>query len=151
MIIDSLKNSAFYYGLDEKFLKAFKTLQEINLKHLDCGTYKIHNDSIIMYIMEYETKLAEECLWEKHEKHIDIQYIISGREKIGYVNANNISITSKYNEERDVSFGEAEGNFFCINEGDFVIFTPNDGHMPSLIIEEKNLVKKAVIKILVNN
>lgn len=151
MIIDNINNSEFYYGLGEKFLKAFKYLKEIDLKGLKCGKYNIDGDDIFLSIMEYKTKSIETCLWEAHRNYIDIQYIIEGKEKMGYTNISNIQTTIEYNENSDVLFGNGDGQFVNINEGEFIIFTPEDAHMPSIKIDDTLTVKKVVVKIKINN
>lgn len=149
MIIDRLENSKFYYGLGIAFETSFKYLQKVDLENLKCGKYDIDGNRIFVNIMEYETKNVDECLWEAHKQYVDIQYIISGREKMGYINYEDIDITNEYKTNTDVLFGTGTGQFLNVKKGEFVIFTPNDGHMPSLNIERLEYVKKAVIKILI--
>ena len=146
MIVDKLKNSNNYYGLSEGISKGFKYLEETNLLDLDCGIYEIDGKNIFVSIDEYLGKNIDDCLWEGHKKYIDIQYIISGEEKFGYLSNDNLDITVNYDEEKDIYFGKGEGQFLTLKEGEFIIFTPSDAHMPSLMVNE-NLVKKAVVKV----
>ena len=149
MIIDRLENCEFYYGLGINFKRAFEYLKSVDLNNIECGKYEIDGNNIFISIMEYTTKNIDECLWEAHKKYIDIQYVISGSEKMGYINVNNISIINGYNSDNDILFGEGVGQFTIVKEGEFTIFTPNDGHMPSLNVNNPEVVKKAVIKILI--
>lgn len=150
MIIDRLNNSKFYYNLGLRFEKAFKYLEQTNLQDIECGIHHIEDHCIYVSIMEYTTKVEEECLWEAHRKYIDIQYIISGKEKMGYVNVDKIKTTIEYNNETDIMFGETKGEFLIVEQGSFIIFTPYDGHMPSVMVNEGETIKKAVIKILLD-
>lgn len=149
MIVDKLKNSSFYYALNDKFEKAFKFLEENNLEEMECGRYEIDGNNLFISIMEYNTVSEDKCLWEAHKKYIDIQYIIHGSEKMGYTNVHNINITKSYDENKDILFGEGRGSFINVSKGEFVIFTPNDGHMPNINIDNSQYVKKAVVKILI--
>lgn len=149
MIVDSLKNSELYYGLGENFEKAFKFLKESNLEEIECGKYEIDDNKVFAMVMEYNTKSAEESVWEAHKKFIDVQYIIKGKEKMGYVPLEKVEITEEYNAEKDVMFGKADGDFVTIEEGCFAIFMPKDGHMPSTNADEVTNMKKAVVKIAV--
>ncbi|QAA34394.1 YhcH/YjgK/YiaL family protein [Clostridium manihotivorum] len=149
MIIDKLDNGYDYYGLEERIRKALDYLKNTDLAELDPGKYQIEDDKIYVMVSEYDTKSAEGALWEAHKKYIDIQYMINGSEKMGYTNVDNINITSQYDEEKDVMFGTADGDFVSVEAGMFVIFNTQDGHMPSICFEKSEKVKKAVVKVLV--
>lgn len=146
MIVDKLENSNNYYGLGEKIEKGFKYLKENNLLDIECGIYEIDGRNIFVSVEEYLGKNINDCLWEGHKKYIDIQYIIRGKEKFGYINNEELNITVNYDEERDIYFGKGKGRFLSLKEGEFIIFTPSDAHMPRIKVDE-NIIKKAVVKV----
>ena len=150
MIIDKLDNGTYYYGIGTRMQKALDYLKNTNLADLEPGKYQIENYEIYAMVFEYETKSIEGVLWEAHKQYIDIQYMIKGSEKMGYTNAENIVTTVEYDREKDILFGTASGDFLTVKEGIFVIFTPQDGHMPSISIEKSEKVKRAVVKVLVD-
>ena len=145
MIIDKLENACFYYNLNAKIEKALRYLQDNDLSEFDNGKYEIDNDNIFVLIQDYDTKT--EGKWEAHEKYIDIQYIIKGREKMGYVNIDELKPVTDYDKDKDILFLEGDGNFVIADEGYFVIFAPQDAHMPGMMIDMPEYVKKAVVKI----
>ncbi|WP_160677252.1 YhcH/YjgK/YiaL family protein [Clostridium sp. C8-1-8] len=149
MIIDKLDNGNNYYGLGARIRKALDYLKNTDLAELQPGRYQIEDDEIYAMVSEYDTKSVEGVLWEAHKKYIDIQYVINGSEKMGYINVDNIKITSQYDEEKDIMFGTAYGDFVTVEAGMFIIFNPQDGHMPSIILERPERVKKVVVKVLV--
>lgn len=148
MIIDKLKNGTYYYGIGAKIQKAIEYLRNTNLVELEPGKYNIEDDKIYAMVSEYDTKSMDGVLWEAHRSYIDIQYMIKGSEKMGYTNVENIKTTVEYDGEKDILFGTANGDFVTVQEGMFVIFTPQDGHMPSISCEKTEKVKKVVIKIV---
>ncbi|OGI17995.1 MAG: hypothetical protein A2287_00835 [Candidatus Melainabacteria bacterium RIFOXYA12_FULL_32_12] len=145
MIIDKLENACFYYNLNAKIEKALRYLQDNDPSEFDNGKYEIDNDNIFVLIQDYDTKT--EGKWEAHEKYIDIQYIIKGREKMGYVNIDELKPVTDYDKDKDILFLEGDGNFVIADEGYFVIFAPQDAHMPGIMIDAPEYVKKAVVKI----
>ncbi|MDP4091359.1 MAG: YhcH/YjgK/YiaL family protein [Bacillota bacterium] len=149
MIIDKLSNAASYYGLSSKIEGALRYLQDNDLETLKPDTYYIDGSYMYLSVSEYETKKSSEAFWEAHRKYIDVQYIIQGVEKMGYTNVENIKVTAEYDENRDVLFGEGTGDFVTVQEGSFVIFMPQDAHMPNIAVKETGHVRKAVIKILI--
>jgi len=149
MIIDKLSNAKQYYGVSQRIEKALKYLEVTDLVKLEIGKYEIDGKNIFAVVSEYETKDIEQGKWEGHKKHIDIQFVASGEEKIGYSHINKMKESSEYNKEKDVLFFKGEGNLLLVNEGTFAIFAPEDVHMPGIRVENGQHVKKVIVKILV--
>lgn len=147
MIIDSLKNAHFYYGINTKFAIALKFLIKTDFSGFLDGKYEINKDNIFAIVQTYNTKPNENDLFEAHRKYIDIQYVIEGKELIGYTNINNLMQKSPYNSDNDIIFMEGKGDFFELSSDKFGIFMPQDAHKPSIAIDQPSLVKKVVIKI----
>ena len=149
MIIDDLKNAKNYYGLSKNLEKAFKFLENNDLKNFKEGIFKIEGDDIYMNVQAYETKPIEEGKWEAHKKYIDIQYMIEGEEKFGFCNIDKLQIKTPYNEEKDVYFLDGDaGEFVTAKAGEFLIFYPQDAHMPCLSVKESKKIKKTIVKII---
>jgi len=148
MIIDKIENIDFYGNLDKNFKLGFDFIISKDLDTLECGRYEL-SDEVYVNIQEYDTKLEDTAQFEAHLKYADIQYIISGEEKLGYLNNENFEVTTEYNEENDIVFGNSNGKetFFTANKGDFLIFFPQDAHKPSIAISEPSKVKKLVVKV----
>lgn len=147
MIVDNIKNAHLYFGINEKYKTALEFLQNTDLKSLENGKYPIQGEDIYIIVQEYETKPEKDGQLEAHKKYTDIQYIITGQEKLGYINIDKFSPKTFYDTDKDIIFGGGNCDFIKANEGDFLIFTPQDAHMPCISINESLQVKKAVIKI----
>ena len=148
MIIDSLSNAKQYYGISERVEKAFKYLQGEDLAKLEIGKYEIDGKNIFATVYEYKPKNIEQGKWEAHKKYLDIQFVICGKEKMGYASINEMKISSEYNEEKDILFLEGEGDYLSVNEGTFALFAPDDAHMPGIEAGKGQNVKKIVVKVL---
>lgn len=150
MIIDKLENAEFYYGLGEKYKKALEFLKNTDMKNLENGKHEIDGDEIFVAVQDYQTKSENEAEFEAHKKYTDIQFIITGEEKLGYGNIKDFSPTTNYDEEKDLVFlknNESKNEFATAKENYFLIFAPQDAHMPCISINESSYVKKAVVKI----
>ena len=56
--------------------------------------------------------------------------------------------STAYDKEKDVEFLNGKKfNFVDVQEGDFVIFYPNDVHAPMLSVKEPTDIKKVIVKI----
>lgn len=149
MIYDRLSNCEQYYILGEKFKKAFEFLKNTDLKSIEDGSYEIDGKEIYANVQSLKTKPIEEKKWEVHRNYIDIQYVIKGKEKMGYGILEDFEeITIPYDNDKDVGFlNGKEFNFIDVKEGNFVIFYPNDVHAPMLAYSEPIDIKKVIVKI----
>ncbi len=150
MIYDKLNNCEQYYSLNEKFKKAFEFLKNTDLVNLDEGSYEIDGKNIYANVQSVDLKPIEQKKWEVHRKYIDIQYVITQKEKMGYGILEDFNkIIEKYDEDRDVEFLDGEKyNFINVDGGYFVIFYPNDVHAPMLRVDKQEKIKKVIVKIL---
>ena len=150
MIIDVLENANLYLEVNSKLNKAFNFLRNIDLLKLDIGKYEIEGTNIYAIVDNYFTRSKEEGLWEAHRRYIDIQFVVKNKEQMGYANLGQMQNCTKYDQEKDILFFKGTGSYFIIPAGTFVIFTPQDVHMPGIAIENPEAVKKIVLKILIN-
>lgn len=97
----------------------------------------------------YLTKPAEAGKWEAHERFIDVQVVVEGRELMGVIEAGRLTLTEDYRAERDLMFfaALAGGSTLRVAAGEAAVFFPADGHMPSLADGEPVLVRKTVVKV----
>jgi len=121
-------------------------LKEHDLKTVETGKYPLEN-GVLVNVMEITTKTEEK--WEVHKKFLDIQIIISGKEKMGYGDVSSMNETVAYNPDKDVFYVDGKGGSYIeVSEGEFVIFDVTDAHAPGLSVDgSPTQVKKAVVKI----
>ena len=124
MIIDTLDNAAKYSSVHPLFAKAFEFLYSIDLKNVEVGKYEI-SEGLNYVVVEKEGMTAEESTakFECHNKHIDIQLCIRGKEKLGWKPRNDCkSLKAEYNAEKDVLFyNDSPDTFFELTDNQFVI------------------------------
>ena len=147
MIIDVLTNSKKYELLNNNFKIVFDYLKNNNLKEMALGRHEIKGDELFFNLQEGETKPVQKL--EAHKKYIDIQVVITGEEYMGYTNISNTTVCEEYNEEKDVMFLNGKVDKLRADETRFLIFYPEDAHMPSLCLTEPQNVRKAIFKILI--
>jgi len=147
MVFDQLKNAHLYFPLGERIAKALQYLANTDFKNVEPGTYEIDGENIFAIVQLYNTKPSSITKWESHKKYIDIQYMVSGKEKMGFTDSKKVIVMQPYHPGNDVAFHKGEGNFLIADEGQFAIFFPTDIHMPQLALNIPHEVKKVVIKV----
>lgn len=150
MIIDSLSNADRYYSLHPLFAKAFEYILSQDLAGMTDGKFEIDGERLRAIVSNKKGMTAEESAakFECHDRHIDIQLVIKGREQIGWKPRGGCkNIKGEYNPDKDVWFySDAPDMYFTLNDLQFVIFYPEDVHAPMIGEAE---IKKMVIKVLI--
>ena len=147
MIYDKIDNLETYAGISEDIRMGLEWLRDVN-PNIENGVYQI-NPRVKAIVSEYETKTENEYGYEAHRKNIDIQYLLSGEERIACLPIERLKETKAYNEETDAAFyaTDFKPQEMTIGNGYFAIFFPQDGHMPQLCVDEPKMVKKVVVKV----
>ncbi|HEH4741104.1 TPA: YhcH/YjgK/YiaL family protein [Campylobacter coli] len=97
----------------------------------------------------YFTKNESQAFFESHRDYMDIQFIVSGKEKIEFGNKELFKIEKEYDETKDLIVYKKPKflvSSLVLNMNDIAIFYPEDVHMPGLSIVNDSYVIKTVIK-----
>lgn len=146
MIIDTLSACEKYLCLHPGFAEAFHFLKnQPEIPAFDTRV-QIKGDLIYASYMRRPGKTREDAKMEAHRRYIDIQFLISGKEEIGWKSTPECSIPDgDYNPERDVLFfKDAPDSWHALRPGHFVVFYPGDTHAPMVGSEE---LTKVVVKV----
>lgn len=132
--------------------KAFQFIKSHKLDTLKVGKYVIEEDNVTAFISEGPTKEIDQIQWETHKKFNDLQYIISGKAKMGIASMQDseYAISAPYDPKKDVAnYKDVKGNYILGNPGYFFIFSPLDIHRPAIKVQKHPIIKKLLIKIRV--
>ncbi len=148
MVIDKIDNILDYTKLSKYIVSVKNFIDTNNLSELKVGRYDIDGDNLFALVNSYETKSVSECLIESHKQYIDLQFIFKGEENIAYLCNNPIINSKPYDVKDDYSLFECDDlSFFKLKKGMFVMFFPNEIHMPGVKLNNPKIVKKIVFKI----
>ena len=114
------------------------------------GTYEIDGPKWYASVQTYDTLLREECRFESHEEHIDIQYTIQGGEIIDWIDRGQLEPEGPF--ANDVQFWKTPADsvsYASLHQlpGRFAVFLPADAHRPKVRDPQSASVRKVVIKI----
>jgi len=151
MILDQLKNAKLYFSLGERISKALQYLATTDFSNLEPGRYDIDGDNIYAMVSVYNTKPLSSTKWEAHKKYIDVQYVVSGKEKMGVTSADKVIPMEEYSENNDCTIYKGDGNYIYVDEGSFAVFFPSDIHMPGISVNIPKEVKKVVVKVKIED
>lgn len=149
MIIEDLANSALYEQLHPLFPQAFVRLRQLATQaDLPEGKIEIDGERIHAGVTRRDGKPAAEARVETHRRYIDIQYVVDGTDRIGWMPVSDCQESKGYNDAKDVEFyGDRPEMWFDLAAGQFAIFFPHDAHAP--MANESQPIVKIVIKVAV--
>lgn len=106
-------------------------------------------DGVFALEQAYVGKALEVGKWEAHERFIDVQVVVTGRELMGLIDVKRLTLTEDFREKRDLMFFAPHdgGSLVKVGAGEIAVFFPVDAHMPSLADGEPIVVRKTVVKV----
>lgn len=145
------RNFAIYYHKNPRHWdQAFHFLKSANLQELPLGKQELEGEHLFVSVAEYYGKQKPDALYESHKKYIDIQYLIKGEEIMGLTTLDKVTVKEPYNEEKDIAFYDFEGgDYLKATPENFFLFFPEDVHRPSITTGDSVLVRKIVVKVMV--
>lgn len=129
--------------------KSFEFMKNNDLEKMTPGKYPIDGENAFASITEIVDNPLEKTTWESHKKYIDLQYVISGSEKIGVAPSATATVINPYNAQKDgANYKIDDGIYDVATPNVFYLFFPSNAHRPNIMVNEEK-VKKLVIKIKV--
>ncbi len=152
MIFSSIYNGDDIRHYPEAIQKAIEYLKSNDFNSMETGVYEIQGKEIYAQVFDAETAPAEEKRPEVHEKYVDVQFLASGREKIGFsVDTGKYEVDERI-DERDLIFYKSVENegFIEVVPGCYSVFFPTDVHRPAVAAGEPEKIRKVVVKVAVS-
>ncbi|NYZ13886.1 YhcH/YjgK/YiaL family protein [Azospirillum sp. RWY-5-1] len=136
--------------LPEPIRIAVEHLRDTDFLAMPVGNYELRGQDIVVQVFDVTTRVIEQTRPEVHRKHIDVQFLCRGHERIGVaVDTGNNKVAEDLLEQRDLLFYEAmeDESTLTMRPGNFAVFFPTDVHRPACVDGEPERVRKVVIKI----
>jgi YhcH/YjgK/YiaL family protein len=152
MIFDKMDNISEYFEELPSLKKVKEFVDDFNKNDVADGTYNIDGERVYAMVQSYRTKQqTPEMMFEAHRKYIDLQYIVSGIEKIRWAKLDTVTmVEEKYSSGGDIAFYEGESMLdFTLTKNTFLLLKPEDAHLPGLSADKDVNVRKIVFKLLV--
>jgi len=149
MIIDSITH-LHEYSEDFTYLSQVKSIIDTtDFDSLEDGDYTTKFDHIRYFISTYTLEKESQHIYEVHKKEADIQWVLSGCERIDIGWREPVNVVKEY--VPDIYWVEGkESVSVSLDAGKFVLLLPGEPHAPQLIADERTVVRKVVFKIAIN-
>ena len=145
MICDTLEHLTLYQGFHKNLDTAITFLTTCDLNTLPLGRTEVDGDTVFINVMDAELHPNEGSHPEYHRIYADLQIDLTGSEGWGYTNLPGAEIGEftgdcGFQDSASVVTG-------ALGEGRFVLFFPEELHKPGLVQHGCVGVRKAVVKI----
>ena len=148
MILDRLENADRYAALHPGFARGLAFLAEARRLDLPEGRHEVDGDRIYAVVARAAARSRARAALEAHRRYIDIQFVLSGVEEIGWRSRAECNLTREpYDVARDIEFfADPPTAWVTVEPGAFAVFFPEDAHAP---LAGSGEVRKIVVKVAV--
>ena len=155
MVITDIDNAAEQIVLSEGLKKAIDFLKDKSNHTLPDERVDVDGDKVFALVQSYDSKMKrDDPSFEAHRKYVDIQYLASGTEIVGWAPLDAVTTTVPYDAEKDAVKGkvaEDEWTPVRLEAGQAMVLYPTDAHAPCLAVDQPEYVKKICMKIAVGS
>ncbi|ELO0859910.1 YhcH/YjgK/YiaL family protein [Citrobacter amalonaticus] len=137
--------------LPEELRQAIEYIKANVTEATEKGKHEIDGSRLFYLISEDMTEPFEKRRAEYHARYLDIQIVLKGQEGMTFSVLPAGKPDTDWLADKDIAF-LAEGGqekTLILNEGDFVVFYPQEVHKPLCAVGTPAPVRKAVVKLLV--
>jgi biofilm protein TabA len=146
VVCDLLANAELYTALGPRIARGLHFLAETDLANFAPGKHEIDGKRLFALVSDYTPQPLAECRWEAHRHYIDLQYMVSGLERMGVAPVGRMKET-EYQADRDLVWLEGSGDLLTFGAGQFMLLWPGDAHMPGIDAGVPGSARKVVVKI----
>lgn len=146
MIVCPFKDLKRYASVIPGLEEAIAAVEAV--KSLEPATVPLSNGGKIL-VQQGTTKSCVGQEIEAHREFLDIQYIVTGEETVGWAPIDTLTPSGEFDTAKDKGMYTGHCDFFRIGAGYCYVVFPEDGHMPSVHLDEPHNYQKMVVKLKV--
>jgi YhcH/YjgK/YiaL family protein len=116
------------------------------------GRIEIDGENAYALVQSYETLLGDDWVVEGHRRYLDLHYMVTGEEVIGWAASDRVEVTTPYDAVKDTWLGRvptSEVTRVRLAAGQAVLLYPGDAHAPRQATSCPVQVRKIVAKIAI--
>ena len=118
MIFSSIHTQDDYSNYPKAVQRAIEYLKSNDFTKMETGVYEIEGKLLYAQVFDAMTEPVSDRKPEVHEKYLDVQFLVTGREKLGFTpDTGNYEVDERFDERDLIFYKKVE------NEG-FITSTP---------------------------
>lgn len=144
MIVCPFKDLKRYASVIPGLEEAIAAVEAV--KSLEPATVPLSNGGKIL-VQQGTTKSCVGQEIEAHREFLDIQYIVTGEETVGWAPIDTLTPSGEFDTAKDKGMYTGKNYPMEIAEGYCYVVYPEDAHAPSVHLDEAHNIIKMVIKL----
>ena len=148
MIFDTLEQATPYFA-GEWWREVLRFIAAAPLD-LPAGERALRGEDLFVRVLDFVTGPQADAVLESHRKYNDVHVVLQGSELIRVWPAATLSVRQEYDADKDVMFYEpppVAPLVLDLRPGHFVVFQPQDAHMPAIAAPQPARIRKLVFKV----
>jgi len=123
-------------------------IQRQDFNSLPSGKHPVAN-GIFAIVIKTNSRDLKGQQFEAHRQNLDLHYLVSGKEVLGFTNGPALHISTPYDSAGDYLLYHPPQNYSLLGltEKQFALFYPEDAHCAQGHLQEENSLVKVVFKI----
>jgi len=148
MILGNIQQLSAYLN-PEIVQPIFRFLDEQNLLTIVPGRHSVAANGIFAIVIKTDSRNLKGQEFEAHRQNLDLHYLVSGKEVLGFTDISTLEIAAPYVMEEDYLLYHypQQHSLIGLMEKQFVLFFPEDAHCAQGHIDRENPILKIVFKI----
>jgi biofilm protein TabA len=131
---------------------ALAFLRRADLAELPDGRVDIDGERVFAVVQRYPSLETGAPVFEAHRRYLDVQFVVSGQEIIGWTPLDRLRVTQEYDAAKDACLGTVpttDVTGVLVRAGQLAVLYPEDAHAPKLAAGGAAQVVKIVVKVVV--
>lgn len=149
MLYGTLKHLDSYRGIHPGVMRGLEILRDTDFSQLEDARYEVDGDNLFFSLQSYESKPANGTP-EAHKKYVDIQFLVSGRERMGVAPLEDMVEVVEARPEGDIWLYHGPTDEILLTGDRFAALWPEDAHAPGIAVDGPERCRKCVVKVKIN-
>lgn len=149
MILGKISHLDTQTGISETLVNIIKRALALKPETLEAGRYEIDGDTVFMNVMTFDSVKYDTKRYEQHREYLDVQILLSGRERIDFGPFDAAVDPDIYHQDDDYQLCDVVEpvQTLTMEPGMFAVFLPGEPHKPGCISTTEQTITKVVIKV----
>lgn len=149
MLYGTLKHLDSYRGIHPGIMRGLELLRDTDFSQLEDKRYEVDGDNLFFSLQSYESKPSNDTP-EAHKQYVDIQFLVSGRERMGVAPLEDMVEVAEARPEGDIWLYHGPTDEILLTGDRFAVLWPEDAHAPGIAVDGPEPCRKCVVKVRIN-